>query len=125
MYRERKVWVAYLTCFPLGVLGLHKFYLRQPLLGVLYFFTGGLLVVGWLYDLVTLSDQVDRCNYKLDMDGDLENLQEEEIEFLEDEIMQLRDDIKELLAEQQQNPEVAVLKDRIKELESMLRTHNE
>ena len=125
MYRERKVWIAYMTCFPLGVLGLHKFYLRQPLLGVLYFLTAGLFVVGWLYDLVTLPDQVDRCNYKLDMDGDLENLQEEEIELLEDEIMQLRDEIAGLLAKQNPDPEVAVLKDRIRELESLLRTHNE
>ncbi|HIG41822.1 MAG TPA: NINE protein [Gammaproteobacteria bacterium] len=114
-----------MTCFPLGILGLHKFYLRQPLLGVAYFFTGGLFVVGWLYDLVTLPDQVDRCNYKLDMDGDLENLQEEEIEFLEDEIVQLRDEITGLLAKQSTDPEVALLKDRIKELEALLRTHNE
>ena len=125
MYRERNVWIAYMTCFPLGILGLHKFYLRQPLLGVAYFFTGGLFVVGWLYDLVTLPDQVDRCNYKLDMDGDLENLQEEEIEFLEDEIVQLREEIAGLLARQSADPEVALLKDRIKELEALLRTHNE
>ena len=125
MYRERNVWIAYMTCFPLGILGLHKFYLRQPLLGVAYFFTGGLFVVGWLYDLVTLPDQVDRCNYKLDMDGDLENLQEEEIEFLEDEIVQLRDEIAGLLAKQSTDPEVSLLKDRIKELEALLRTHNE
>ncbi len=125
MYRERSVFIAYLTCFPLGVLGLHKFYLRQPLLGVLYFFTGGLFIVGWLYDLATLTDQVDRCNYKLDMDGGLESLQEEEIELLEDEIMQLHDEIDHLHSHRQTDPEVALLKDRIRELESMLRTHNE
>jgi hypothetical protein len=125
MYRERSVFFAYLACFPLGVLGLHKFYLRQPLLGVLYLFTGGLFIVGWLYDLATLTDQVDRCNYKLDMDGDLESLHEEELELLEDEIMQLRDEIDNLHSQRQRDPEVARLKDRIRELESMLRTHNE
>ena len=93
MYAERKVWVAYLAAFPLGVLGIHKFYLRQPVLGCIYFFTGGLLVVGWLYDLVTLPGQVDRCNEKLSSVEDLEELLEEEVEDLEDEIIQLQDEI--------------------------------
>ena len=96
MESERKVWVAYLAAFPLGVLGIHKFYLRQPVLGCIYFFTGGLLVVGWLYDLVTLPSQVDRCNGKLSSGEDLEELLEEEIEDLEDEIIQLEDEIVQL-----------------------------
>ena len=121
MYREKEVWLAYLYCFPLGILGLHKFYLQRPFLGVAYFFTGGLFVVGWLYDLVTLSDQVDRCNARIGLGTDLENLLEDEIEDLEDEISLLRDEI----AHIRSNQEVPALKKRIAELEMLLRTHNE
>lgn len=94
MYTERKVWIAYVAAVPWGVLGIHRFYLRQPFIGCLYFFTGGLLVVGWLYDLVTLPDQVIRCNAKLSpVNDDIEELLEEEIEDLEDEIDELQDEI--------------------------------
>ena len=30
--------------------------------GLIYLCTGGLFLVGWLYDLVTLNDQVDELN---------------------------------------------------------------
>lgn len=93
MYSERKVWVAYLAAFPLGILGIHKFYLRRPVMGCVYFFTGGLFIVGWLYDLATLPDQVARCNGKLSAGEDVEELLEEEIEDLEDEISQLENEI--------------------------------
>ncbi|HJN51504.1 MAG: TM2 domain-containing protein [Pseudomonadales bacterium] len=121
MYRERQVWIAYLACFPWGVLGIHKFYLRQPLLGILYFLTGGLFVVGWLYDLVTLPDQVDRCNDKRELTEDLEAILEDEIEDLEDEVIQLRQEIAHLKS----NQDVEALRVRVRELESSLRTHNE
>lgn len=114
--RPRNKFVAYLFCFPLGILGLHKFYLHQPLLGVVYFFTGGLLVVGWLYDLVTLPDQVDRYNEKHDLLTDVESMLEEEIEELEDELYALRREIKHLRG----NSEVAALKRRVRELEDQL-----
>ena len=93
MHAERKLWIAYLAAFPFGVLGVHKFYLRQPVMGCIYFFTGGLLVVGWLYDLVTLPGQVDSCNEKLSSVEDLEEFYEEEIEELEDEIIQLQEEV--------------------------------
>ena len=47
-------WVAFLLCFFLGVLGAHKFYEGRIGMGILYLFTGGLLGVGWLVDLVVL-----------------------------------------------------------------------
>ena len=121
MYRRRKVWLAYLLCFPLGILGLHKFYLGRPLMGVVYFFTAGLFVVGWFYDLVTLPDQVDLCNDRKGLSDDLESLLEDEIDELEDEIIQLHDEIDHMKS----NAEVPELKKRIQELESLLRTHNE
>lgn len=119
VYRERETWIAYLLCIPFGVLGVHKFYLRRPWLGVLYFCTAGLFVVGWFYDLATLSDQVEDCNYKLNpgLDDDIE----EEIELLEDEINLLQEELDELRSQDN----TSELKSRIAELEALLRTHNE
>ena len=117
----RKTAIAYILCFPLGILGLHKFYLHRPLLGATYFFTGGLLFVGWLYDLVTLPDQVRLCNEKHDLHADIEELLEEEIDELEDELFEMQKEIERLHS----NHEVPKLKRRIAELEAQLRTHNE
>ena len=47
-------WVAFFLCLFLGYLGVHKFYEGRVLLGIVYFFTGGLLGVGVIYDLVVL-----------------------------------------------------------------------
>ena len=121
MYRERKVWVAYLMAFPWGVLGVHKFYLKRPVLGCIYFFTAGLFVVGWLYDLVTLPDQVDRCNEAYSSKEDFEDILEDEIEDLEDEIIHLQDEIAHLKS----NQETDVLKRRIRELDTQRRSHSE
>ncbi len=46
----------------LGVFGIHRMYLRKWLTGILYFFTGGLLLLGVIYDLWTLNDQIDEYN---------------------------------------------------------------
>lgn len=46
----------------LGVLGLHRMYLGKWITGVIYFFTGGLFFIGYLYDLWTLNDQIDERN---------------------------------------------------------------
>lgn len=55
---------AYVIClFPLtGLLGVHHYYLRRPLFGVLYTLTLGLLGVGWLVDICRLSCLVKRTN---------------------------------------------------------------
>ena len=55
--------VAFLLHWFLGLFGIHRFYLGKPLTGLLYLFTGGLLGLGWLYDLFTLSDQVSDLNH--------------------------------------------------------------
>lgn len=52
LYRSK--WVAIALCVFLGVLGGHKFYERKYLMGILYLFTGGLLGVGVVYDLIKL-----------------------------------------------------------------------
>jgi TM2 domain-containing membrane protein YozV len=119
--RPRSTLLAYMFAFPLGVLGLHKFYLHQPFLGVAYFFTGGLFLVGWLYDLVTLPDQVALINEKHELQVDVEALLEEEIAELEEELFELQDEIDHLRS----NDESAALRKRIADLEDQLRTHNE
>ncbi len=47
-------WVALFLCFFLGGIGIHKFYLGKVGMGVLYMFTGGLVGIGWLIDLIVI-----------------------------------------------------------------------
>ncbi len=54
--------VAWILLTFLGGFGIHRFYLGKPLTGLLWLFTGGLFLVGWLYDFCTLNDQVDEMN---------------------------------------------------------------
>ena len=53
---------AYVLWLPFGLLGLHHFYLHRPVWGVIYFFTFGLLGVGWLVDGCRMSCLVKDCN---------------------------------------------------------------
>jgi len=46
----------------LGIFGVHRFYLGKWLTGLLWLFTGGLFLVGYLYDYWTLNGQVDEVN---------------------------------------------------------------
>lgn len=48
-----------------GVFGLHRFYMGDILWGILYLVTGGLFLVGVVYDTLTLNDQISRKNYRL------------------------------------------------------------
>lgn len=54
--------VAWLLQTFLGVFGLHRFYLGKWATGLLWLVTGGLLLLGWLYDFWTLNGQVDEAN---------------------------------------------------------------
>lgn len=54
--------IAWLLQTFLGVLGLHRLYMRKWLTALLWLLTGGLFLVGWLYDFWTLNDQVDEIN---------------------------------------------------------------
>lgn len=54
--------IAYLLWFFLGVFGIHKFYLDKIAVGIIYLLTGGLFMIGWIYDLFTLGNQVDVYN---------------------------------------------------------------
>jgi hypothetical protein len=54
--------LTYLLWLVGGFLGLHKFYLGRPIVGLLYFFTGGLFVLGWIVDFFTIPRQVRIAN---------------------------------------------------------------
>ena len=45
-----------------GPLGVYKFYLGRPCVGLLYVVTGGLFMVGWIVDFFTLPRQVRIAN---------------------------------------------------------------
>jgi TM2 domain-containing membrane protein YozV len=42
--------IGYL-CWIFGFLGMHRFYYGKPVTGTIWFFTGGLLLIGWFIDL--------------------------------------------------------------------------
>jgi TM2 domain-containing membrane protein YozV len=54
--------IAWLLLTFLGVLGVHRFYMGKIGTGILYFFTGGLLTIGWAYDLWNLNEMISRLN---------------------------------------------------------------
>jgi TM2 domain-containing membrane protein YozV len=54
--------VGWLLLVFLGIFGIHRFYMGKWITGILYFFTGGLFLLGWLYDLWTLNGQIDEIN---------------------------------------------------------------
>ena len=54
--------VAWVLLTFLGLFGAHRFYLGKWVSGILYFFTGAILGLGWLYDFCTLNDQISLVN---------------------------------------------------------------
>lgn len=52
--RRKDKWVAFLLCFFLGGLGIHKFYEGKIGMGILYIFTVGLFGIGWLVDIIVI-----------------------------------------------------------------------
>lgn len=55
--------VAWLLLTFLGLLGIHRFYMGKIGTGILYLLTGGLLGIGYLYDLWTLNSQISELNH--------------------------------------------------------------
>lgn len=56
--------LAWLLLVFLGVFGIHRFYMGKWFTGIVWFLTGGLFLVGYLYDLWTLNGQVSSRNRK-------------------------------------------------------------
>ncbi|KAG2378675.1 hypothetical protein C9374_007823 [Naegleria lovaniensis] len=56
-------YILWLGCC-IGFCGLHRFYLDSFLLGIIWFFTGGILGWGQLIDLILIPGMVEDCNRK-------------------------------------------------------------
>ena len=61
----KSVLLAYVLWFLGGPLGLYKFYLGRPCMGLFYVFTCGGLFLGWIGDFFTLPYQVQVANVLL------------------------------------------------------------
>jgi TM2 domain-containing membrane protein YozV len=54
--------VAWILLTFLGLFGVHRFYLGKWITGLIWLLTGGLFLLGYLYDYWTLNEQVDEKN---------------------------------------------------------------
>ena len=54
--------VAWLLLTFLGIFGVHRFYMGKWVSGLVYLLTGGLFLVGIIYDFWTLNEQVNEIN---------------------------------------------------------------
>ncbi|MDZ4290130.1 MAG: TM2 domain-containing protein [Prosthecobacter sp.] len=54
--------VAWLLLTFLGIFGVHRMYMGKWLTGLLYLLTGGLFLIGVIYDFCTLNDQISEAN---------------------------------------------------------------
>jgi len=58
--------IAWILLTFLGAFGIHRMYIGKWLTGLLYLLTGGLLLLGVLYDYWTLNDQITIENAQYD-----------------------------------------------------------
>jgi TM2 domain-containing membrane protein YozV len=54
--------VAWILLTFLGLFGVHRMYMGKWLTGILYLLTGGLFLIGYIYDYWTLNDQMTIAN---------------------------------------------------------------
>lgn len=54
--------VAWLLLWFLGVFGIHRFYQGKYITGIIYLLTGGLFLIGFAYDVLTLNEQLSDRN---------------------------------------------------------------
>ena len=55
---SRSYTISWILLTFLGVLGIHRMYMGKWITGVIYMLTGGLFLLGVLYDFWTLNDQL-------------------------------------------------------------------
>ena len=54
--------VAWILLTFLGLLGIHRMYMGKWFTGIIYLLTGGVLGLGYLYDFLTLNNQITMVN---------------------------------------------------------------
>ena len=54
--------IGWLLLVFLGIFGAHRFYMGRYISGIVWFLTGGLFLVGWLYDLWNLNEEIHEVN---------------------------------------------------------------
>jgi TM2 domain-containing membrane protein YozV len=54
--------VAWILLTFLGLLGIHRMYMGKWITGIIYLLTGGIFGIGYLYDFLTLNDQITLIN---------------------------------------------------------------
>jgi TM2 domain-containing membrane protein YozV len=54
--------VAWILLTFLGLLGVHRMYMQKWVTGLIYLLTGGVLGLGYLYDFLTLNNQITIVN---------------------------------------------------------------
>lgn len=57
--------VAWILLTFLGIFGIHRFYQGKWITGIVYLLTGGVFLLGVLYDYWTLNEQIDARNAAL------------------------------------------------------------
>ena len=54
--------VAWILLTFLGLFGIHRFYMKKWITGLIYLCTAGILGIGYIYDYWTLNDQITAIN---------------------------------------------------------------
>jgi TM2 domain-containing membrane protein YozV len=54
--------IAWVLLTFLGIFGVHRMYMGKWITGIVYLLTGGLFLVGYIYDYWTLNDQITVIN---------------------------------------------------------------
>lgn len=75
---DRKI--DFILCLLFGYLGIHKFYEKKILVGVLYLFTGGFFFIGWIYDCIKLGINLYQTRNKTDISNNSSIIKNTEIE---------------------------------------------
>ena len=63
---DKNYTISWILLTFLGFFGVHRFYMEKWLTGLIWLFTGGLFLLGWLYDLWTLNEHVSEINQHTD-----------------------------------------------------------
>lgn len=62
MSNDKSTLVAYVLFIFFGMWGFHRFYLGRPWTAVLYMLTGGLFMLGIVWDLIAIPSMVEDEN---------------------------------------------------------------